>query len=1173
MEKIKRLRYGKQLVAVLLCVVMLFSVCCPAFAISDDIGDVTFATMSGISYVAPENRDNYSSAFLLDAKANDYQYEQIDGILDSAFAALKSKVENEGLKYLLLNGDLTYNGEYANHAALVEMLEKLEEETGVQVITLVGGKDVNNANSSSFKDGERNYITPTSANQIKTLYQNLGYDIAANVYSSYSQTSANLSYSVELDGNYRLIVIDATYFTYQNGATTVSGMISDELLEWIKTECTIARFAGQEIIGMCYWDITGESLFDSSGLLTNADTITEILANAGMDYIFTAGSGKNDISEIVSDEGNVIYDIMTAPLVSFPNTFRVSSFSGGEGTFVLVDADEVQPIVSRTGEEYEQPYRETASLKIQYADYDLARYFTNIISNYLNSTLIPGVQTAGSLESFVSTYYGISLTDAINEAIGGGLNLFGIIVFFDAQNIMNMLEDMFSQAQTGILSDADALSDMIYTRLSTLFNTNISSVSCTSFIDTYGFGNESTGGSINNFLLSLIIYSVYGNEDSENDKFIKNVIYNLQQGDLVEFIANRIGDILIEDFLFGDILSTIELKPTYLLFIDDAEGSIGYYIQVGFKAYIALHGESASVTGALNSILADGLLDSYVEGESVGEVIDNIVDYYYADEKGVSTGEQLADIITSYVSDTDPQFKGDFDVTYDADKVLYAVATKKNYRLPSMITITPGNDTSTEAYVTWYTKGSITGSDIEIYSDKNSTFYGNHFIGVDGVSVVTETEEIKRTYYMLDLGFMSLGETTVHLSKHTMKITGLEAGCTYFFRVGDSSKGWWSDTASVTTDEASNTFSFVHISDTIGSTQEDFNVANEVLAAAMSSQLYADADFILHTGNYVDDTADLNKWQMFLDGASTRLLSTYIVPVAGSTDSVDSVKNNFAVGSLLGDSDKTGVYYSFDYANTHVVILDSNDLTDDGTLSDTQREWLAQDMEECTATWKIFAIYSPVYTNGASSQDDNYSAYMADISSLADTYNIDLVLTGNDGVYYRTDGMYGGEVTDTPKVSLTHPETGAYYKTFTAPTGTIYSALGSSGVEAYSSHDIYTVSSLFTQSGKTLSPDKPMFTGVEIIEDTLYLTTYMLDAESNKITKVDSLSVKKGADNIGDVNFDGKVTAADARIVLRAAAQLELLTESQQIIADSDYNDSITAADARIILRMAAQLE
>lgn len=59
----------------------------------------------------------------------------------------------------------------------------------------------------------------------------------------------------------------------------------------------------------------------------------------------------------------------------------------------------------------------------------------------------------------------------------------------------------------------------------------------------------------------------------------------------------------------------------------------------------------------------------------------------------------------------------------------------------------------------------------------------------------------------------------------------------------------------------------------------------------------------------------------------------------------------------------------------------------------------------------------------------------------------------------------------------------------------------------------------------------------------------------------------------GDVNSDGKVTAADARTLLRAASKLEELDDSQKKTADIDNDGQITAADARAALRMSAGLE
>ncbi len=60
---------------------------------------------------------------------------------------------------------------------------------------------------------------------------------------------------------------------------------------------------------------------------------------------------------------------------------------------------------------------------------------------------------------------------------------------------------------------------------------------------------------------------------------------------------------------------------------------------------------------------------------------------------------------------------------------------------------------------------------------------------------------------------------------------------------------------------------------------------------------------------------------------------------------------------------------------------------------------------------------------------------------------------------------------------------------------------------------------------------------------------------------------------MGDVDNNGDVTAADARLALRASVDLETLTAEATKAADADYNGSITAADARLILRASVGLE
>lgn len=60
---------------------------------------------------------------------------------------------------------------------------------------------------------------------------------------------------------------------------------------------------------------------------------------------------------------------------------------------------------------------------------------------------------------------------------------------------------------------------------------------------------------------------------------------------------------------------------------------------------------------------------------------------------------------------------------------------------------------------------------------------------------------------------------------------------------------------------------------------------------------------------------------------------------------------------------------------------------------------------------------------------------------------------------------------------------------------------------------------------------------------------------------------------MGDVDGDGKITSADARIALRAAVGMENLTDKQKMAADMDGDGNITTSDARDILRKSVGLD
>ena len=79
---------------------------------------------------------------------------------------------------------------------------------------------------------------------------------------------------------------------------------------------------------------------------------------------------------------------------------------------------------------------------------------------------------------------------------------------------------------------------------------------------------------------------------------------------------------------------------------------------------------------------------------------------------------------------------------------------------------------------------------------------------------------------------------------------------------------------------------------------------------------------------------------------------------------------------------------------------------------------------------------------------------------------------------------------------------------------------------------------------------------------------FIPDFNFNSQNPPPTISVQKG-----DINKDGKITASDARTVLRISAKLEEMLEENKVIADYNSDDKITASDARAILRKSAKLE
>ena len=94
---------------------------------------------------------------------------------------------------------------------------------------------------------------------------------------------------------------------------------------------------------------------------------------------------------------------------------------------------------------------------------------------------------------------------------------------------------------------------------------------------------------------------------------------------------------------------------------------------------------------------------------------------------------------------------------------------------------------------------------------------------------------------------------------------------------------------------------------------------------------------------------------------------------------------------------------------------------------------------------------------------------------------------------------------------------------------------------------------------------------VPITEDGTYTAKITFISGSDKKILKNEYTYR-ASDCLGDVNFNGKIQADDARRILRYAAKIDRINNEMKSVCDVDSNGHVNAADARIVLRCAARL-
>lgn len=1152
---------------------------CIPFAAAKENKTFSVATVNDIHYFSSSIAGDKKEALYTYLESHNCVYDDLDAILDAALESLAYETQNNGVNYIVLTGDLTTNGEYEGHVALAEKLLAFEEKTGAKILVTPGNHDINNPRASTFVNNMKEPGRITEPSEFYEIYKDLGFSDAYHKFSDFTANVAgSLSYSVKTKDGYRLILADGGKFTpdaTESGEAKqeTAGQFTPELLEWILSEAADAKKNGETPLLFTHWNLSGMNYFHEflmqGFVIDDGYMLQEILADAGINYSFGGHQHTSDVDITYSDSGNPMYSVITPSVTQFPFSYRVTDFTknsegGLDVTFNQKSCDEYSGVKAISGHgTYPAPYRTTGFAK-QHGKYaDVSNYIFGILKNTLD-TYINGIRAEGSIVKYIEKELEIDIEKTVNEYLFGGIVVEGTSIL-SGKNVMSFLDDIDKQLMEKYIYNKAETYAVIKTALNNIINTQISDVPCTKYIDIYGFGDEEKGGTLGDAVLTVIATMYNGNEDISDDEFAQDFINFCEKTEFIELLLSLVKEYVVDDILVNNILANINLNLDSL-FVDGAT-EIGDYVQIVYALILSML--DSGITGGSEKTLMEAVagifrnfgdvsLKRLVEavlgtglipyGSTIDELVDSLIEMFLPAATKETAVYQAKIVIGGMVEDDTK----DWDVTYTNNGPINVIPTKEDMQLPINVTITPTDDNSTSFTLNWFTKYSVTGTDVII-----KTADGKE---VKNYKVEATSEESTYSAPGFDAGTFAILPYTIKVIKHTATVTGLKANTEYKFSFGDKEKGFMSESSIKTAPEKGEKITFLHISDSKGYIPSHFENLGLTLDAA--EKLYPDYNFIVHTGSLTAVPTNDDQFSFAINAAENHFNSHLVAYASGTTDNDgDSIASKyFPVSHAPRQNAHSGLYYSYDYADAHFAVLNANLLTSGGLLSKEQTNWLTADLQNSDAKWNILVMNQSIYGNTAS------EALRDQLLGLMEEHEIDLILQGSEDVYVRTEFLKDNApvLCNTKKVTVD----GVAYEAYCDAKGTVAIISGSTNYfpEGETPEGI--------NFAKTLKYDLPMFSAITIDGNNLAVTSYAVDGEDT--IKADSFAINKENTEImlGDVNLDGEITASDARLALRYSVGLEeSLSAEGRVAANADLKNGVSSADARLILRTAVDLE
>jgi len=301
---------------------------------------------------------------------------------------------------------------------------------------------------------------------------------------------------------------------------------------------------------------------------------------------------------------------------------------------------------------------------------------------------------------------------------------------------------------------------------------------------------------------------------------------------------------------------------------------------------------------------------------------------------------------------------------------------------------------------------------------------------------------------------------------HSVVVEGLEPGRTYTYQIGD-----YEGTLQTNPGRGA-PVSFIVGGDTQATGRDGFRLSADIFGSAFESD--PDAGFYSIVGDLTQNCTN-EQWDLFFEEFETINAKAPLMPASGNHDMYPNwFRNMFALKEQRNYFNFSGLYYSFDYGDAHIAVLNTNDWF--FYVGTAQRNWLINDMNASDARWKIVLTHRPVYTGSSPENAPDILALRRTLSPVCDMLGVDLVLSGHRHSYYRSRPGGGNNA-------------GAYDDAFyTDPDGTIYIIAGAAGGRG---------------------GDSPTFANIAIDGDTLKYRAEIYDKDSGETRLRDEFAMEK----------------------------------------------------------------